>query len=203
MRFPHVIWCFSNLKGFHEIFLWDLWYWDRYEMSLCDFVVACCIIFPCDFLMIYTYIFFEPFAVPFSYEICFWNSICFLLHNFLVRCHEISLWGFMLLGRYAISLWHCFAFCWIIDDETLCFLTSNVFENDWTWPEHAVVIHGGSLGGLGKNVLPFFFSCALTVNELSLLFLRQCFIRLQYSTETSVCGMSLKLRICRTVSQYI
>ena len=69
-------------------------------MSLCDFVVACCIIFPCDFLMIYTYIFFEPFAVPFSYEICFWNSICFLLHNFLVRCHEISLWGFMLFLRW-------------------------------------------------------------------------------------------------------
>ncbi len=32
----------------------------------------------------------------------------------VMRCHEISLWGFMILGRYVISFWHCLAFFWIV-----------------------------------------------------------------------------------------
>jgi hypothetical protein len=48
-----------------------------------------------------------------------------------------------------------------------------------------------------------FFSCALTVDVIGLLFLRQCFIRLPSSTETSISGMSRKLLICNLVSQYV
>jgi hypothetical protein len=67
-----------------------------------------------------------------------------------------------------------------------------MFEDDVTYPEHALVIQGGSLGGLGwwsdvcnlRNVFAFFglsqyfdqgssdfFSCALTVNVIGLVFL--------------------------------
>jgi hypothetical protein len=38
-----------------------------------------------------------------------------------------------------------------------------------------------------------FFSCALTVNVIGLLFLRQCFPRLSLSTETSISGTLPKL----------
>jgi hypothetical protein len=47
-----------------------------------------------------------------------------------------------------------------------------------------------------------FFSCAQTVNVIGLLFLRQCFIRLLASTETSISGTSRKLPLCGKVSQY-
>ncbi len=100
-----------------------------------------------------------------------------------------------------------------------------IFVDDVTSPEHALVIQGGSLWCLGwwvdvcnlKNVLPSlgyhsilirvlpsaFFSCALTVNLTDLLFLRQCFIRLTTSTETSVSGTLRQLPICLEVSQYV
>jgi hypothetical protein len=45
-----------------------------------------------------------------------------------------------------------------------------------------------------------FFSCALTVNEIGLLFLRQCFGMLPPSTETSISGTSRKLPLCEKVS---
>jgi hypothetical protein len=98
-----------------------------------------------------------------------------------------------------------------------------MFEDDVTWPEHALVMQGGSLGGLGWwsdvciiwRMFAFFglfeyfdqgssanFSCALTVNVICLLFLQQCFERLLNSTETSVSGTSRKLPICLVVSQY-
>ncbi len=48
-----------------------------------------------------------------------------------------------------------------------------------------------------------FFSCALTVNVIGLLFLRQCFIVLHPSMETSVSGTSRKLPLCGRVSQYV
>ena len=52
-----------------------------------------------------------------------------------------------------------------------------------------------------------FFSCALTVNVIGLLFglifLRQCFIKLSPSTETLINGTSPKLLICLIVSQYV
>ena len=50
-----------------------------------------------------------------------------------------------------------------------------------------------------------FFSCALTVNVIGLLFLRQCLDRLTLppSTETSISGMSRKLPLCLIVSQYV
>ena len=47
-----------------------------------------------------------------------------------------------------------------------------------------------------------FFSCALTVNVIGLLFLRLCFSS-PPSTETSVSGMLPKLTICRSVSQNV
>jgi hypothetical protein len=48
-----------------------------------------------------------------------------------------------------------------------------------------------------------FFSCALTVDVIGLLFLRQCFVLLSPSTETSSSGTSRKLPICTEVSQYV
>jgi hypothetical protein len=48
-----------------------------------------------------------------------------------------------------------------------------------------------------------FFSCALNVNVIGLLFLRQCLCMLTPSTETSISGTSRKLMICLTVSQYV
>ncbi len=86
--------------------------------------------------------------MPFSYEIFFWNSICFLLHILLkiyivdfffltryevfvwdlcclavMKCHEISSWGFMLLGLYAISWWLSL-FCFLLDN---CLVRFHVF----------------------------------------------------------------------------
>ncbi len=53
------------------------------------------------------------------------------------------------------------------------------------------------------RVLPsVIFSCASTVNEFDLLFLRQCLIMPPPSTETSISGTSPELRICLIVSQY-
>jgi hypothetical protein len=48
-----------------------------------------------------------------------------------------------------------------------------------------------------------FFSCALTVNVIGLLFLQQCLTMLVASMETSISGTSRKLQICNTVSQYV
>jgi hypothetical protein len=48
-----------------------------------------------------------------------------------------------------------------------------------------------------------FFSCALTVNVIGLLFLRQCFGVLPPSTQTSISGTSRKLPLCNLVSQYV
>ncbi len=48
-----------------------------------------------------------------------------------------------------------------------------------------------------------FFSCALTVNVIGLLFLRQCFVLLPPSTETLINGMSRKLPLWNLVSQYV
>jgi hypothetical protein len=47
------------------------------------------------------------------------------------------------------------------------------------------------------------FSCALTVNVTDLLFLRQCLVGLQSSTETSISGTSPQLPLCLEVSQYV
>jgi hypothetical protein len=48
-----------------------------------------------------------------------------------------------------------------------------------------------------------FFSCALNVNVIGLLFLRQCLVGLPPSTETSISGMSRKLPLFKVVSQYV
>ncbi len=86
------------------------------------------------------------------------------------------------------------------------------FEDDVASSEHAFVIQGGSLGGLGlwRNVCSLirvftsvFFSCALTVNVIGLIYLRQCFILLPPSTETSTSGTSRKLPLCLRVSQCV
>jgi hypothetical protein len=47
------------------------------------------------------------------------------------------------------------------------------------------------------------FSCALAVNVIGLLFLRQCFMLLLPSTETLIIGTSRKLPLCIIVSQYV
>jgi hypothetical protein len=53
------------------------------------------------------------------------------------------------------------------------------------------------------RVLPStFLSCALTVNAIGLLFLRQCLYLLLNSTVNSVSGMSQKLTLCNIVSHY-
>jgi hypothetical protein len=91
--------------------------------------------------------------------------------------------------------------------------SKRIFENDFTCSEHAVVI--GWIGGVIEERLPSlgchsiyqgssaFFACALTVNVIGLLFLRQCFVRRSPSTETSISGTSLQLPICRQVSQNV
>ncbi len=97
-----------------------------------------------------------------------------------------------------------------------------MLEDDVTWPEHICSCDSRRFtrGGLGWwsdiyleecclpslrcwsiliRVLPSaFVSCALTVNVIGLLFLRQCFMMLSPSTETSVSGTS-----CQKVSQYL
>jgi hypothetical protein len=163
-------------------------------------------------------------------------AICrILLHTFLMRCHVfLPFWD---------ALVRLYAFCWtIIVRDTLmrCIFCAHtqrscqirvtsmyyiksirMFEDDVTWPEHAVVIKGGlgrwrNICNL-KNVCPLwavtvfwsgffvspFFSSALTVNVIGLFFLRQCFTRLPISTETSISGTSRKLPLCIGVSQYV
>ncbi len=83
-----------------------------------------------------------------------------------------------------------------------------IVEDDFTWHELMLLWLGGIVGVLElvvMNGFAFFglsqyfdqgssayFSCALTVNEISLLFLRQCFMGLPPSTETSISGTSRK-----------
>ena len=49
--------------------------------------------------------------------------------------------------------WETEGFVWKLSDSCVTGMhdikSKRMFENDVTSPEHAVVIHGGSLGGLG------------------------------------------------------
>jgi hypothetical protein len=113
-------------------------------MSLWDVVAVCCILFSWDFLMrfdafcsaivvwefllkFYLFSAAQFFCKIFLVGVAFcWTvmrfpywDLCFLA---VMKCHEVSSWGFMLLGRYAISLWLCVAFSWIIVRWDLMFL---------------------------------------------------------------------------------
>jgi hypothetical protein len=57
-----------------------------------------------------------------------YRDLCFLG---VMKCHEISSWGFMLLGGYAISLWLCVAFSWIIVWWDLMFCVCRNANSCW------------------------------------------------------------------------
>ncbi len=57
-----------------------------------------------------------------------YRDLCFVA---VMKCHEISSWGFMLLGGYAISLWLCVAFCWIIVRWDLMFCVCRNANSCW------------------------------------------------------------------------
>ncbi len=103
-----------------------------------------------------------------------------------------------------------------------CLKSIRMFEDDVTWPEHALVIPGGysrwfverciiwrmfAFFGLSQYILiralSVFFSFALTVNVIGLLFLRQCLNGLPPSTEISISGTWRKLPLCLKVSQHV
>ncbi len=107
-----------------------------------------------------------------------WKSIWPILMNVTIYIwirHEINEYGFITRG-----------FGWWSD---VCSL-ENMFAF-FGLSQYFLIDQGSST----------FISCALTVNVIGLLFLRQCFGRLPPSTETSFSGTSRKLPICLKVSQ--
>ncbi len=109
-RFPYEMSCFVSLKRFHDISEWVFMCFEplRDFMRLYAF---CSTIFVWDFLLkchafCWLNIFFEDVLIwfhTFSAVMRFplWD-LCFLA---LMKCHDISLFDFVLLGRYAVSLW--------------------------------------------------------------------------------------------------
>ena len=143
-----------------------------------------------------------------------------LLRDFLMICHglwalrdfmrfpnEISSWDFMFLLHIFLMRFPYESSCFLLHNGLMRF---HAFEplRDFLMRFHAYlplrfkeVQSGGS--GWWSDVIggsSTFFSCALTVNVIGLLFLRQCFIRLPSSTETSSSGTSPQLPIWLIVS---
>ena len=152
----------------------------------------------------------------FSYEFMLFNCINYLirfhafwlLRDFLMRCHGLWAWrDFMFLLHIFLMRFPYESSCFLLHNGLMRF---HAFEplRDFLMRFHAYlplrfkeVQSGGS--GWWSDVIggsSTFFSCALTVNVIGLLFLLQCFIRLPSSTETSVSGTSRKLPLCMQVS---
>ncbi len=73
-----------------------------------------------------------------------------------------------------------------------------VVDCSWLWMKFAIFsCHSILSGGLPPSFLAF------TVNELGLLFLRQCFFRIKSSTKISVCGTFPESPIWMKVSRYV
>ncbi len=138
---------------------------------------------------------------------------------------EISWWDFMHFWPLWVH-WETEGFVWKLSDSCHQHALHQVDTYVWGWrtsPGHALAIQGGCLGvwfgglvyviwgmfaffGLFQYLdqgSSTFFSCALAMSVIGLLFLRQCFIRLPHSTETSISGTSRKLPLCNLVSQYV
>jgi hypothetical protein len=159
MRFPNGI--FMLFFSSYEIFLWDF------------------MLFAANFSSVISWWEFMQFMLfcpmRFSYEI--FGSLCdFLLFYFIVFCWIIFWW---------VAGGGC-----LIRVASMHYMNSiPMFEDDVTWPDHAIVIQGGSLGvwvgGVTYVILRMFaffgllqysnqgsftfFSCALTVNVIGLI----------------------------------
>ncbi len=140
------------------------------------------------------------FAAYFSDEISWWD---FML---LLNRYEMSLWDFVLSAAqfsYEMSCWE-FMLIWAVTSfayEIACLFgryryADSCHQHAWhqvdtyVWgcrnvtPEHALVIEGGSLGGLGwwsdvcnlKNVLPSMGCLTILISVLRPSFLARCWL---------------------------
>jgi hypothetical protein len=144
-----ISWCFRmSFQAFdpNEISLWDVvtlfscMFLCRCRISLCDFLhlwalmrfpheIVCVLQYNCRMqfpvemfcFLLHSFLVRCPYLISRffgRYKVSFWD-LCFLT---LMRCREIFLWDFMLLGRYAISLWFYWRFAgWFSDEISCCF----------------------------------------------------------------------------------
>ncbi len=214
----------------------------RYELCVWDFVLFCLAVVRrldemswfsaaefscwwCDVRTVESWMLKD--AEDWVYTMVYWTLRGFVCASWVVRLvgKECKLGG----GQVQVRVrWEAEGFVWKLFDSchqhALHQKSIRMFEDVVTWPEHAFVMQGGSLGGLKLvgwcvsiwRMSAFFglfeyfdqgssasFSCTLTVNVIGFLFLRQCFYRLPPLTATSISGTSRKWPIWITVSQYV